>query len=158
MRPSRISFRTRHFVLWLLAAAGLLASAGCGDGKIRCYPVTGTVLVDSQPAEGAMVIFCPVDGSEEFMRERPFGVTDADGKFELRTFRPGDGAPAGNYKVMARWLSKAAQSSQAADQDRAAGGSPDRLRGRYFNPDTSGLGATVEEAPTELPPFELKSR
>ncbi len=157
MRRSRTLFRTRLVLVLYLPAAGFVAVSGCDDGRIARYPVTGTVVVDGQPADGAMLIFVPVGGSEEFQRERPFGVTDAAGKYELRTFQPGDGAPAGDYKVMVRWLAPAAQ-SQEADRDRAAGGPPDRLKGRYFNPESSGLTASVDESETEVPPFELKSK
>jgi hypothetical protein len=156
MRAKKESFATIRIAIGLLALVALVAANGCGDGKITRYPVTGTVLVDGQPAEGAMVIFCPVGGTEEFQRERPFGTTDASGKYELRTFVPGDGAPEGNYKVMVRWLA-AGSESQTTDRDRGAGGSPDRLKGRYFNLETSGLTATVDGA-TEVPPFDLKSQ
>ena len=66
MRQNRRLFSAYFVVTLSLSAAGLSTLAGCGDGKIRTYPVTGTVLVDGQPADGAMVIFCPVEGSEEF--------------------------------------------------------------------------------------------
>ncbi|HVT27173.1 MAG TPA: hypothetical protein VHE81_04075 [Lacipirellulaceae bacterium] len=146
-------------IAFFTAAAGLPLILGCGDGKIARYPVRGKILVDGRPAEGAMVIFCPVGGSPEFQHERPFGVADAEGKFELRTFQPGDGAPAGEYKVMARWLApKSRAAVQSADQDRGAGGSPDILGGRYFNPNTTPLTAKVEKQSNELAPFELKSR
>jgi hypothetical protein len=34
---------------------------------------------------------------------------------------------------------------------------PDRLKGKYMNLEKSELKATVQEAETNLPPFELKS-
>jgi hypothetical protein len=115
------------------------------------------VTVDGKPAEGAIVVFCPVSGSEQFSRERPMGVADSSGKFELTTFIAKDGAPSGEYKVMIRW--PAAKKAPAAneDPDRISGGF-DRLKGRYLNPDQSGLTAKVADAPTEVPAFELKSK
>ncbi len=104
MHQNRKVTASFDLVVLLTAVVWLPTVFGCGDDKIARYPVTGTVLVDGRPAEGATVIFYPVGGSEEFQKERPFGVTDANGKFDLRTFQPGDGAPAGEYKVMARWL------------------------------------------------------
>ena len=88
------------------------------------------------------------------MRERPYGRTDAQGVYELRTFEPGDGAPAGDYKIMVRWIV-----GRAMDRgnDRATSGG-DRLRGRYTRPDQSGLTHTVVEGPNEVPPFELKTK
>ena len=52
--------RSPHFAIPALMV--LLAASGCGDAEIARYPVTGTVLVDNKPAEGAMVIFCPTSG------------------------------------------------------------------------------------------------
>ena len=101
----------------------------------------------------AMVIFCPTEGSEEVMKLRPFGYTGPDGKFELTTVNKADGSPAGNYKVLIQWPAK-------TGGDPRDGGSigPDRLQGRYMNLENSQLIAKIEEGPTELPPFDLKSR
>ncbi len=142
--------------LVLFAAMGLVASSGCGgDGKLACYPVKGTVIVDGKPADGATVMFVPVGGSEEFNKQRPFSQTDASGTYELRTFKPGDGAPVGDYNVMIRWLSTTSQSAEA-DPDRGSGpAAVDRLRGRYFDPEKSGLSAKVEKGPNVIKPFEL---
>jgi hypothetical protein len=151
MRQNRILFSAYFVLASSLLSAGL---AGCGDGKIARYPVKGTIRVDGQPAAGALVIFCPSDGPPEMMNERPYGRTDAQGVYELRTFEPGDGAPAGAYKVMVRWLGGG---EQDRGNDRSAGGG-DRLRGRYTNPDQSGLTYTVIEGENEVPPFELKTK
>lgn len=144
---------------WLVVAVGLAlvaGSTGCGDGKIRRYPVTGTVLVDGKPAQGAMVIFCPTSGSDEVMKHRPFGVTGTDGKFQLTTLEKADGAASADYKVLVQWLG-----GGSAPVDDGRGGielGPDRLRGRYMNLERSELVAAVKDAPVELPPFELKSK
>jgi hypothetical protein len=139
----------------LLVSTVLVALAGCGDGKIARYPVKGTIRVDGQPVEGALVIFCPVSGPPELQKERPYGRTDAQGIYELRTFEPGDGAPVGDYKVMVRWMGGGQSQSRGSD-DQTGGG--DRLRGRYVNPETSGLTYTVIEGDNDVPPFELKTR
>src|SRR5215470_9585167 len=72
----------------------LLLSVGCGKANLPTYPVRGMVLVDSRPAEGAIVTLCPSEGSEQFKRERPTGIADNGGKFQLTTFIKDDGAPA----------------------------------------------------------------
>jgi hypothetical protein len=94
------------------------------------------------------VIFVPISGEPEFLRERQFSRTNADGKFELRTFRPGDGAPAGEYKVTVSW----------SGPPSADGSATDRLRGRYATPEKTELTATVADAPNELQPFELTTK
>ena len=125
---------------------------GCGEGKIARYPVTGTVLVDGKPYEGARVMFCPEGGSEAFSKERPYGVTDQSGKFELTTFIKGDGAPAGDYKIMIR-----NGRPQNADEAKRWARRP-KLPRKYGKPDLSGVTATVNAEPTELAAFELATK
>lgn len=153
MRPKRKLIRARFAFTLALLAAGPLMLAGCGDGKIARYPVKGKVVVDGKPAQAAIVIFCPEKtGDAEFERQRPFSQTDAEGNYQLRTFEAGDGAPAGNYKIMVRWTAPLPGQSPAGD------GMTDRLRNRYTNPDQSGLTYTVVEGQNEVPPFELTTK
>jgi hypothetical protein len=138
------------------AIAGLVAITGCGDGKIARYPVKGSVKVDGQPAEGAIVIFCPVDAGPEWKDLRPSGKTDAAGEFQLLTFESNDGAPAGQYKVIINWPAP----PQPGAEDREGRGprpGPDRLKGKYYNIDRSPFSVTVEKKTNSLEPFELKS-
>lgn len=137
---------------WIWALAPIAALIGCGDGKIARYPVSGTVLVDGKPYEGARVMFCPVEGSEAFSKERPFGVTDASGRFELTTFIKGDGAPAGDYKIMIR-NGRPANAEQAKAWARRP-----KIPRQYGKPDASGVTATVNAEPTELAAFEISSK
>jgi hypothetical protein len=88
------------------------------------------------------------------MRERPIGFAGADGSFQLTTFIKDDGAPAGQYKVIAQW----APSNPGSDRSQRGGGGVDRLRGKYFNLDRTTLTATITEGTNELPPFELNSK
>jgi hypothetical protein len=77
-----------------LVICGLLASAGVvGCGSSPTVKVTGTVTVNGQPAENVEVQFFPKGG-------RPAsGVTNSEGKYELSTFKPGDGAMPGESLV-----------------------------------------------------------
>ena len=140
------------FALFLLC---LVACAGCGDGKLARYPVHGIVNIDGKPAEGVMVIFCPVGGSDEVQKVRPTGVTGKDGKFELTTLTNNDGAPAGDYKIIAQWLGKMGTDKFGRP---AVEGETDKLKGKYMNLEKSELKATVKNAATELAAFELKSK
>lgn len=78
-----------------LLGTALLVSTGCGGGDknpgVDLEPVTGTVLLDGSPVEGATVVFHGEQGAS--------GITDSSGKFTLTTFDPGDGAKVGVYKV-----------------------------------------------------------
>lgn len=158
MRQRQARIPWARFAAISVTAVGLLI-AGCGDGRLATYPVTGTVLVDGQPAPKAILVFCPVEdqNTEALMRLRPAGETGPDGRYQLTTYKANDGAPAGQYQVMVRWEAASWEGTEAA---RPARGKrpPDRLRGRYMNPQTSGLAATVEARATEILPFELKTR
>jgi hypothetical protein len=159
MRYNRSSLSpvgSRSLLAGLLGLLALAASTGCGSGKLPLYRVSGTVQVDGKPAPGAMVIFCPTDGSEEVKKHRPFGITGPDGRFELTTFQKADGAPSANYKILVQWLGGG---SKPVDDGR--GGiilGPDHLRGRYMNLEQSQLTATVSDDDIDLPPFQLKSK
>jgi hypothetical protein len=157
MRGTDFTFRRRHNVdsfPWLVVAA-LIATTGCGDGKLKRYPVHGSVTVDGKPADSAMVIFCPVNPVPELEKLRPSGKADSTGTFTLMTFDEGDGAPAGDYKVLVKWPAPA---QVDAREGRGGAPGPDRLRGKYYNLDNTPLTAKVEAQSNELPPFDLKSK
>lgn len=152
----------RAFSYWqwpLVIVAALLALAGCEakEERVPVVPVTGKVLVDGQPAERATVIFHLRSGSE--MRAEatgvapptPTGEVKPDGTFALNSYTAGDGAPPGDYAVSIIWPQGTSQIGGDADTG-------DRLGGKYANPETSGLRATVGSSATEIPAFELKSK
>jgi hypothetical protein len=104
--------RPRFAAAFLLAAASvaLVGSGGCGSSTAAdpIAPVSGTVVLDGDPAEHAVVTFIPVDGT-------PGGgasaTTDASGRYVLRMpqRRRGlmgegvtiaEGVPPGRYRVV----------------------------------------------------------
>jgi len=75
----------------LVFGSALLLGTGCNPSNT--IAVTGMVTHNGKPADKAEVHFTPAEG-------RPAsGVTDAQGKFTLSTFSPGDGAMPGQHKV-----------------------------------------------------------
>lgn len=74
----------------------LLILIGCGEahtGRPDLGMVQGTVTLDGTPVEGALVTFIPQDG-------RPsYGVSDADGHYELIYIREIRGAALGLHQV-----------------------------------------------------------
>jgi hypothetical protein len=70
---------------------GVLLLTGCG-GMSR---VEGYVTLDGQPLEGALVVFTPEEGGTQAS-----GKTDGTGYFRLSSFRRGDGARQGNYRIL----------------------------------------------------------
>jgi hypothetical protein len=81
---------------WGLVAVVLLGLvSGCGKGKT--VKVSGVLTwEDGTPVEGATVVFMP---KEEGKRQAS-GFTGKDGTFDLTTFKPGDGALPGDYKIV----------------------------------------------------------
>jgi hypothetical protein len=116
-----------------VAVAAALA-AGCGGGGLA--PVRGQlVYTDGTPAKdlaGCSVVFEATAGGKAVGAT---GEVDEDGRFELTTNKPGDGAPVGVNKVSInpRWRG----SSERAD--------PLPVLDKYAAADTSGL--TVEVKP-----------
>jgi len=130
----------------------MCAVAGCGgpaDDRKPVFPVRGKITVAGKSADRAQVVFHPVADTGP-NTPRPTGTVGPDGTFTLSTYTEGDGAPAGEYAVTVVWP----ESSSAIGGDADTGG--DRLGGRYANPKTSGLKATVADGPNELSPFVLK--
>ena len=77
----------------LLIPAGILLLAGCGG---KTVPVEGNVTLDGEPLAGATVMFIPVkEGGQPAT-----GLTDANGKFQLKTGNDKTGALPGEYKVV----------------------------------------------------------
>jgi hypothetical protein len=138
----------------------VLASACARNPGIPVYPVSGIVLHNGEPAEGALVICYPVNPikvEKEAQPPRPSGLVDASGEFVLSTNAPGDGAREGDYRVSIVWFKDATgeepvfggrgKEGQAANKD--------YLNGKYSDPKRSGLTITVSPGSNQLDPFEL---
>jgi hypothetical protein len=130
----------------LLIAILLFVNAGCG--KSGPVPVKGTVKLDGQPLAHASVMFISQDeGGKDAT-----GTTDANGVFHLSTFKPGDGALKGKYKVVVQPTAVAeggaAQSQEEAMQGSAKSPKPPSIivAPRFSQPDQTIL---VQEVPTK---------
>lgn len=117
-------------------AVALVAAVGCGP---RTYPVRGTVtLEDGTPLEKGLIIFERVDGPPLTAR----GDVQPDGRFEMSTERPGDGVPAGRYKVCLNPL----DSSDVPDEKKVL-----PFDVKYLNLKTTDLECVVEPRDNEYP-------
>lgn len=152
--PSRFRMNAYRGAISSIAVCLLAISSGCGggDGRAKLYPVTGSVIVKGQPAEGAEVVFFPADESLRGTgHPMPNGLVGPDGKFALGSYGPGDGAPAGEYQITIVWPEEVKINPNNPETPPAR----DRLKDRYAAPAQSGLTATIEAGPTELKPFDL---
>jgi hypothetical protein len=121
------------------AAAVLLGS--CGSSGPKLHPVSGKVLFEGNPVEGAAVVFVPDTGDL-----KPSGRTAADGSFTLSTYPHGDGAPAGSYVVLITLYPPNARELENPKN---------KLPARYADQSAKLLTATVKDGATELEPFKL---
>jgi hypothetical protein len=128
----------------LVALLILVAAAGCGGSKL--YPVEGKVIFpDDTPLTAGTVEFGPVDKDAILA---PRGEIQADGTFRMSTFKEGDGAPEGEYRVLVT-------PPENAD--------PDRPRPKSFDPrftsfEKSGLKYTVKPGKNEFFTITVEKR
>jgi hypothetical protein len=144
--------RAKHFLLpWVVIG---LFTAGCKRNETKVYPVHGRILVSGKPAARALVTFHP-DKPVDENGFRPIAEVDADGNFRLTSFRAGDGAPEGQYRVSVVWY-------LANPKPKAAEGDDANVRNYlpelYARAETTPLRATVTRGTNNLPTFELKSK
>ena len=76
---------------------------------------------------------------------------DDQGRFTLTSYKEGDGAPPGEYRVTVVWY--LAQRARPGSEDTV---SANYLPAKYASADTSLLTATVTPGNNDLRPFELK--
>jgi hypothetical protein len=83
----------------------IVISIGCSSGDFPTAKVEGVVLCDGKPVQGAAVYFEPLqsEGSDSsaIVGKQGFAFTDAEGKFQISTYFPGqnDGAVIGKHRV-----------------------------------------------------------
>ena len=94
----RMSLR-RYGPLGLLFLAAVAGLVGCGS-PTKAVKVQGTVTLDGKPFPGATVTFTPVEATVK----PASGRSEADGGFQLTTFKPDDGALPGDYKVVVTYV------------------------------------------------------
>lgn len=117
---------------WLLA--GLVLCLACQRGP-KLVPVTGVVLLDGKPVANAAVLFIPPEG-------RPAeGTTDAEGKFTLQTFQPGDGALVGLHDVT---VTGVRVHGVTATADGLSDADPSKVRYEWFVPQRYSVRETSQ--------------
>ena len=150
--------------------AGLLflfTVVGCGGTKGPAVAVvSGTVMLDGEPLDGASVVFHPTSSSGL----GGSGKTSSDGTFGLTTYRatPGAGVVPGEYVVMIRkeeWPHFEEPEDDDPDYERKmeqVERDMERAKPTYVTPqaygdeETSGLTATVSTGENKIV-FELSS-
>jgi hypothetical protein len=130
---------------------GLLLLTGCGGPKFRIGPVSGRITLDGQPLAKAHVSFQPIASGNPNPGPGSFGVTDADGRFELHTIEPRkSGAVVGSHVVRIT----------PRGPDEAAGSDAVRPRDNSLPPqaDDGSLRFEVPSGGTDAANFMLTSK
>lgn len=163
--------RTTHRQIvstWLLLAG--LPLMGCSDGgtgssaKVPVFKAKGKVTYLGNPLVDASVSFSP-----QGKQPAAVGRTNEDGEFSLMTYRAGDGAAAGDFKVMVTVTdSEAASSTEAAhgtepgkDYSVSHSGQKGKRSGNvlpaiFSDPEKTPLSAKVESSGKNEFTFDLK--
>ena len=110
------------------------------------FPSAGVVTLDGTPVEEAVVTFSITRPDRDNKAFTAVGITDAQGRFVLRTFRPGDGAVEGTHAVT---ISKSSMNSGKLEH---------AIPPRYARFETSGLTADVAQKSTNEFRFELSAK
>ena len=134
INSQRSSFSIFSFFLFLgtLSISGQII--GC-DRPSNIVPVTGTVLLDGKPLEGAAVLFHPEAD------ERPaVGITDNLGNFHLTTRTQGDGGCVGINRVS---ITKERNDTTKHDAEEESQNFTLVTPPQYASPDLSGLEINV---------------
>src|SRR5947209_5598292 len=137
-----------RFCRVLVVLLTVTAAGGCSVEPVsqrpKVVPARGVVRFNGKPLDGARVTFAHVTAGVS-----AYAVTDAEGKFTLTTFQPGDGAAPGKYQVA---VIKAQEPERHGAKDAPpifrSGGAPHAralIPQKYGNLTTSGLTAEVAE-------------
>jgi hypothetical protein len=120
------------------------------------------VLLKGKPISGGVVVYVQEGGdpptssnASEKGPVRATGRIETDGSFRLMAFPGAEGVPAGHYRV---GISSVPARTEANLFDSAGSikkGNPDVLRGRFADPERSGLRAQVFEDKPNEPTFDL---
>lgn len=88
------AFRVVFGLLWIC-----LAALGCGGSdRVAVYPVRGQVLFDGKPmAGGGSISFVPMAAQKG---KAAGGTIEQDGTYKMSTYGDGDGAMAGQFRVV----------------------------------------------------------
>ncbi len=141
----------RVFVLLLLIPmAVILAGCGSKSGKVASYPVSGQINYAGRPAAGVHVFFLPTSApTVPDIPGNPHGITGADGRFTLSTFKDGDGAPEGGYQIILFWPEETKEDEEESEEDRLLG---------WYSGVQSKLTAEIKPGDNTLPTFDLPAR
>ena len=138
-----------------LSVVSLAACSSNDASEIQAIPVTGTVTLDGEPAEGVSVTFFPADGTSG---NGGYGTTGADGTFTLSNQMSSPGVPEGNYIVLFNKMRTSDGQPIPEDAMAADVGAMNVLPPVYNSPENSPFRVIVSSSGANTETYELKSK
>jgi hypothetical protein len=143
--------RQQPRVLWplatLVAIAGVIGLAGCGEKRVAVYPVAGKLTYKGESLAGAQVVLHPVDKLLP-SDVSATGTVKEDGTFHIGVYEEADGAPPGEYVATVQWF-------RVVPSEGGGGRGPNVLPIKYASPKTSPIRVTVKPGQNQVSPIEL---
>lgn len=113
---------------WSLVILAALFTGGCKDGS-RTAPVSGQVKLNGKPLPEAHLTFQPKASGSVNVGVGSVGVTDIDGRYNLKTINGDNGAVVGRHTVSIR-TNAFREVAPASDKD-PVGRPKERIPSRY---------------------------
>ncbi len=132
---SFVMYRTPYLVVFFCIVTAI-GCGGAGDAP-KTVAVTGVVTYQGKPMPNLSVGFIPETGM------LASGITDAEGRFDMTTSAPGDGAIPGLHKVAINFVPEQVPEMPGFPGTENAPESP--IPTKYADVSTSGLTATVDQ-------------
>lgn len=132
-------FRKLEHLCVLLGVSVLLTGCGGSGDALATAPVKGLVTYQGKPIANLSIAFMPDNGP------LATGKTDASGKFELMTNKPGDGAMIGTHKVAISFVADEIPPMGGPDPGNTYKAPVSPIPKKYADVTTSGLTKTVEK-------------
>lgn len=139
----------RGFGVLLAAQLVALSLTGCSEKPVWevAYRASGSLSFRGKPIANADIVLFPEDSTWP-ETVRPRARTGADGTFEVWTYEPGDGAPAGAYKVTL-------VHTEVGFSKGAVVAKPNDLPAKYGRAESTDVRVTINPGENQLPAISL---
>jgi len=155
--------RRRQWIRWgaiaLVACVVLAVGLVWSEMPPALVPVSGTVTIDGKPADSVTVYFWPVNrnSTSDRMYRQATGMTDAAGRFALKSGSGETGIAQGDYKVTFSRLVARGKAVGADTRKSVRSGAVESIPKSYLEPDQTPANATVSSSQREFA-FEIPSK